>query len=437
MRSHSKISEARLWHPFSQMATETSPIKVVKGEGSVLTLSDGRKVIDGISSWWVNIHGHSHPLIAAAIGQQAAQLEHVIFAGFTHDPALEASQKLVEILPQGLRNVFFSDNGSTAVETALKQAIQYWRNIQQPQRQLFIGFEGGYHGDTVGAMSIAGRTVYTNHFHELMFKVVTVAFPETWIGDSEIEAKELKALKELDVLIDEFGDQIAALVMEPLIQGPAGMRMCRPEFVAEVVRKIQAAGALVIFDEVMTGFGRTGEFFACVKAAVTPDLICLAKGLTGGFLPLAATVCTDRVYEAFLGEHPARTFLHGHSYAGNPICCAAASVSLDLLRAEQAFRKIEPGYGGLVEQLQALAHIEKIRVCGTVIAFDVKGGFDPVQFRKAALDLGVVIRPIGKTIYLLPPYCLTEVERQRLHGTVLDLTKQLKTCHGATSCGIC
>lgn len=436
MSSHSKSCEARIWHPFSQMAIETSPLKVVKGEGAILTLEGGRRVIDGISSWWVNIHGHAHLKIAEAIAKQAAKLEHVIFAGFTHDPALEASQKLVRILPKGLRNVFFSDNGSTAVETALKQAIQYWQNIRQPKRNLFIGFEGGYHGDTVGAMSIAGKTIYTNHFHELMFKVITVPFPETWASDPEIEAKESAALIELDRLIEEFGDQIAALVMEPLIQGPAGMRMCRPQFIAEVVRKVRQAGALVIFDEVMTGFGRTGEFFACIKADTIPDIICLAKGLTGGFLPLAATVCTDRIYDAFLGEHPTKTLLHGHSYAGNPICCAAASASLDLLQEEQAFRN--HNHDELIEQLNVLPGVEKIRTCGTVLAFDVTGGLNPTQFRNDAIDLGVILRPIGKTIYLLPPYCLMDQDRKQLHAAILKLsTGQGSKEQTSDSCNIC
>lgn len=436
MSSHLKNYEARIWHPFSQMATETSPLKVIRGEGAILTLDDGKQVIDGISSWWVNIHGHAHPKISEAIAKQAATLEHVIFAGFTHDPAIEASTKLVQLLPKGLRNVFFSDNGSTAVETGLKQAIQFWRNISQPGRNLFVGFEGGYHGDTVGAMSIAGKTVYTNHFHELMFKVMTIPFPETWMDDSEVEAKETAALKELDRILEGFGNQIAALVMEPLIQGPAGMRMCRPQFIVAVVRKIQAAGALVIFDEVMTGFGRTGEFFACIKAGIAPDIICLAKGLTGGFLPLAATVCTDRVYEAFLGEHPTKTLLHGHSYAGNPICCAAASASLDLLQEGQAFRNY--AYDDLVEQLKYLPSVEKIRTCGTVLALDVKGNLNSGEFRKQALELGVLLRPIGKTIYLLPPYCLTKQEKKQLSAAVIKLSSKCQVNDFLNnSCNIC
>lgn len=291
-----------IWHPFTQERTAPLPIAIEKAVGSYLYDEKGAAYLDLISSWWVNLHGHGHPDIAKAIYDQARQLEHVIFARFTHEPAVSLCEKLQALLPQKLSRFFFSDNGSTAVEVALKMACQYWSNKGFPEKTLFLSFEGGYHGDTFGSMSV-GTSAFHRPFSKLCFPTLTLPFPATWEGDQEVEAKENHALNVLEDLLKTNGSQISALILEPLIQGVSGMRVCTPEFMKKVVDRVRAAGILVIFDEVMTGFGRTGTHFALEQTKVVPDFLCLSKGLTGGFLPLALTVTTEDVYEAFLSDH--------------------------------------------------------------------------------------------------------------------------------------
>jgi adenosylmethionine---8-amino-7-oxononanoate aminotransferase len=406
----------RIWHPFTQMLTADPPLEVCRGKGVYLELRDGRKLVDCISSWWVNIHGHARPEIAEAIFEQAKKLEQVIFAGFTHQPAEELAATLVENLPGDLKHVFFSDNGSTAVEVALKMAYQYWQNLGE-KRTRFIAFEGGYHGDTVGAMSLGRGSPFWEKFEPLMFSIDLVPYPFTFEADPDPEAKEEAALAALENLLAGRQIEHAAICIEPLIQGAAGMRLCRAEFLQKLRQIADKYRLLLIFDEVMTGFGRTGDWFACTRSRVTPDIVCLSKGITGGFLPLSVTICQPAIYESFLSEKPDRTFFHGHSYTANPLACAAAVASWKLLRENQhLFQNMEKMHRRLAEnELAELPLLQRMRFSGTIFAADVTAGESSNYFnhlsplmKRRFIDKGFLIRPLGNTIYLMPPYCISE-----------------------------
>jgi adenosylmethionine-8-amino-7-oxononanoate aminotransferase len=421
---------AHIWHPFTQAQTADPPIPVVSGKGATLLTADGREIVDLISSWWVNIHGHAHPKIAQAIAEQATRLEQVIFADFTHAPAVTLAERLAAILPGGLSRVFFSDNGSTSVEIALKLAWQYWINTGEAHRNRYLAFEGAYHGDTFGAMSAGASSGFYDPFKPLLFQVDTIPFPETWLDDGAVEAKETVALAALDAWLFRHGAELAAFIAEPLIQGAAGMRMCRPSFMAQVVERIRAVGGLVIFDEVMTGFGRTGATFASDVIGVAPDLICLSKGLTGGFLPLSVTVCGERIYEAFLGGGFERAFAHGHSFTANPLGCAAALASLDLTLAPetaQAWQRIEARHRQGLAQLARVPTLKHFRMTGTIAACDLDipgtayGAALGRQLKKAFLARGLLIRPLGPVLYLLPPYCITDAELDRAYAAIAEV----------------
>ncbi len=421
-----------VWFPFTTIAGMATPLKVVGGRGSRIFLEDGRSLIDCISSWWVNLHGHAHPHIAEAIGRQALELEHVIFAGFTHEPAERLAAALSLALPGTLERVFYSDDGSTSVEVALKIAYQYWANVDE-RRPVFLAFDGAYHGDTFGAMSVGGESPFTGVFDELLFSVERLPFPDTWIGDDGAEGREAEVLERLRTrLADDSLPAVAGVIAEPLIQGAGGMRMCRDDFLRGLRRITEEAGTLLILDEVMTGFGRTGARFACERAGVEPDLICLSKGLTGGFLPLAVTVASRRVYEAFVSGDAMKTFWHGHSYTANPLGCAAALASLELLgEAEPVFSNMEAHHRAFLDRLDPKL-TERPRVTGTVAAFDVRtegagGYFDRVgdAIKRRTLDKGLLIRPLGNTIYFMPPYSLTEEEREAMYAGTLELVAEV------------
>jgi adenosylmethionine-8-amino-7-oxononanoate aminotransferase len=411
------LDARHIWHPFAQAETGPPLPVAVGGEGAYLLTAEGRRYLDLVSSWWVNLHGHGEPSIAAAIATQAASLEQVIFADFTHAPAAKLAAELASLLPGDLNRLFFSDDGSTAVEVALKMALQYFPLIGQSERRRLIGFDKGYHGDTVGAMSLGHSSGYFRAWQGLLFPVDCVPFPETWQGDDAVEAKEAACLIALDRAL---GPDVAAVIVEPLIQGAGGMRFCRPVFLRAVAERVAASGALLICDEVMTGFGRTGGLFACEQAGIVPDLICLSKGLTGGFLPMGATVARDGFCDAFIGQTLDRAFLHGHSYTANPLGCAAGLASLALLRGEKCLTQRR----GLEEvQRQRVAALSErrpelhARALGSVAALDLGQGDygDHSSDRIKALfwDHGMLIRPLGPVVYLLPPYCATADELHR------------------------
>lgn len=421
-----------IWHPFTQMKTAPQPLKVRKGKGIWLELEDGRRIVDCISSWWVTIHGHSHPVLANALFQQAQELEHVIFAGFTHEPAEQLARKLLAHLPKSLTRVFFSDNGSTAVEVALKMAYQYWYN-QGEKRTKFIGFEGGYHGDTLGAMSVGGSSPWWQTFKNLMFSTDVVPFPATFDEDSDVETREEETLEKLAYLLEQNCDRYAGIFIEPLVQGAAGMRVCRPQFLCSLQRLARSFNVLLIYDEVMTGFGRTGELFASLKSNTSPDLLCLSKGLSGGCLPLAVTVATEKIYQAFYSDDINRAFFHSHSYTGNPLACATGIASLELLEENPgAYRGMEHQHRRCIEQyLAEHPKLERIRCCGTIAAMEVKTERESFLnatnsvLRSRFLAEGFLLRPLGNTIYLMPPYCISNSELESIYQAICRILNDL------------
>ena len=416
-----------LWHPTTQVAVAPEPLRVVSARGCLLELDDGRQLIDAISSWWVTLHGHAEPSIAAAIGRQALQLEQVIFANFTHPPAEQLATRLSTLT--GLERLFFSDNGSTAVEVALKIAWQWWRNQGSERRQL-IAFEGAYHGDTFGAMALGDRSIFTAPYDDLLFDVARIPWPHTHWGDGGLEQREAEALAQLDRALQT---PTAALIVEPLIQGASGMRLVRAGFLRAVQERLRASGALLIADEVMTGFGRTGALFASQRAQLQPDLVALSKGLTGGFLPMGVTLASERLYRGFISDTPAHTFFHGHSFTANPLGCAAALASLDLLqRNPERFQQFEARHRPGLEQLSAHPLVKRVRCLGTMAAFEVEAGaasyLNPVgrQIQRLCLEQGVFLRPLGHVVYLLPPLGISETQLQRCYGALEAALGQLQ-----------
>lgn len=423
-----------IWQPFTQMKTAPPPLMVRSGQGAILELADGRQIVDCISSWWVTIHGHGHPRIAQAIYEQAMKLEQVIFTGFTHEPAEKLASRLLSHLPPNLSRVFFSDNGSTSVEVALKMAYQYWLNQGQTTRTSFIGFDGGYHGDTIGAMSIGGSSEFWHPFKPLMFSMQSVPYPATWDGDQEVELKETQSLQALDQLLEKDPHAYAGIFIEPLIQGAGGMKVCRPEFLRALRQRAKQANILLIYDEVMTGFGRTGDWFACSKSQTAPDIICLSKGLSGGFLPLAVTIATEEIYQAFYSDDLHRAFFHSHSYTGNPLACAAGLASLELLEANpEQFQSIETKHRRFIDNwIKGNPRLTRTRTCGTIAALDVTtdnfdGYFNSLGplLRARFIEQGFLIRPLGNTIYLMPPYCITDELLESIYRTISQTVSSL------------
>jgi adenosylmethionine-8-amino-7-oxononanoate aminotransferase len=415
-----------LWHPYTQMQTAPPPLPIVGGSGVYLHTADGRRILDGISSWWVNIHGHSHPLLNAALATQAARLEHVMFASCTHPPAVDLAERLVAALPRGLTRVFYSDNGSTAVEVAVKLAIQYWINQSQRQRRAVVALHHAYHGDTVGAMSVSEDSIFTGAFTSLLFPVERAHAPYCYRCPLGLERSSCRiaCLSDLEQTLARLGDTAAAVIVEPMLQGAGGMLVWPHEFLTGVRRLCDQFGVLMIADEVLTGFGRTGRMFACEHAAITPDIICLSKALTAGYLPLGATCTTEGVYAAFLSDDRSRTFFHGHSFTANPLACAVALASLDLFEREGTLDRVmrlEAQLKDKLEPMRNIALVGDVRVIGGVGAIELVsdrvtkygGGYlDALgpTLSAAFLDRGLLLRPLGNVLYFMPPYVITEEE---------------------------
>lgn len=402
-----------IWHPFTQHGLEPNPVEITRAKGAWLETAAGEQVFDAISSWWVTTHGHSEPAISAAIAAAAGTLDQIIFAGFTHDAAETVARELVAMTPPGLSHVFFSDSGSTSVEVALKMALGYWRNRSESRHRI-IALEHAYHGDTVGTMSAGARGVFNAAYAPLLFDVVRMPAP--------LPGSETAALEHLDALCRD--PSAAAFICEPLVLGAGGMLMYSAETLAEMHAICARHGVLFIADEVMTGFGRTGTAFAVEQANITPDILCLAKGLTGGALPLAATLCKREIFDAHVSDDRARMFFHSSSYTANPIACAAAAANLKLWSSGVVMPRVADLCAAQAACARAFIasrqDIEILRQCGTILAFDlIRSNEAPgdgylsdiaLPLRKAALKHGVLLRPLGGTVYVMPPYCTTAVE---------------------------
>jgi adenosylmethionine---8-amino-7-oxononanoate aminotransferase len=423
---------ANLWHPYTQMHTAAPPLPIVRGSGVYIYTEDGRRILDGISSWWVNIHGHSHPRLNQALAKQAEQLEHVVFAGCTHEPAVALAERLVALLPKPLTRVFYSDNGSTAVEVAVKLACQYWSNLGQPERNVFIALEHGYHGDTVGAMSVSAESVFTRPFAPLLFSVQRAHPPYCFrcpVGLSR-DRCHIDCLGHLDSLLRQHASRVAAVIAEPMLQGAGGMIVWPSEYLNGVRRLCDRHGVLMIADEVLTGFGRTGRMFACEHADVAPDVICLSKALTAGYLPLGATVVTSAIFDAFLSDDRSRTLFHGHSFTANPLACAVALASLDLFAERDVLgdvRRIEQQLRDGLTALRSLPLVGDVRVIGGVgiveLADDSAGYLDALGPRLGAafVERGLLLRPLGNVIYFMPPYVITADEVEWAIGQMVEV----------------
>jgi adenosylmethionine---8-amino-7-oxononanoate aminotransferase len=406
-----RLDREHLWHPFTQQQgwAEEEPLIVERGEGSYVIDSDGRRYIDGVSSLWCNVHGHRHPTIDRAVHDQVDRISHSTMLGLGHPGASELAGRLVEIAPLGLSRVFYSDSGSTAAEIALKMAFQYQqqRGGEHPARTSFVRLRDAYHGDTIGSVSVGGIDLFHSAYGPLLF---------------DTHAAEPGDAASLARILSVHAGEIAAVIVEPLVQGAAGILVHPPGYLRAVRELCDHHGILLICDEVATGFGRTGTMFACDQEEVAPDLMCLAKGLTGGYLPLAATLATERIYEGFLGApEEQRTFFHGHTYTGNPLACAAAIANLDVFEEERTILRLQPKIrllGELLAEIEAMPEVAEVRGRGFMVGIDL-GEHDPSlrmghRVTLEARKRGAIVRPLGDTVVLVPPLSISEEDLQRL-----------------------
>ena len=414
-----------IWHPFTSLLDGGEPLLVESAKGIYLHLQDGRKIMDAVSSWWVNLHGHGHPVIAQAIAEQAKKLEHVIFAGFTHQPAILLAENLLSILPKNQSKIFFSDDGSTAVEVALKMGIQYWHNQGVRTKTKIVALEGAYHGDTFGSMSVGERGAFNQAFAPYLFEVEFIDFPTL-----ENEGKILKDF-EKKLLTKETG----IFIYEPLVQGAAGMRMYAPEILEKLISLAQQHDVVCISDEVFTGFGRTGKLFASDYLKVQPDIVAVSKGITGGFLPLGVTSCSDKIVDAFLSAETSKTFFHGHSYTANPLACAAANASFDLLMSEmcqQNIRQITRSHLDFISKIKHHPSLKNIGSLGTILAMELQTKEGTSYFNETRkkiypffLERGILLRPLGNVFYVLPPYVITGEELNLIYAAIEEFLQAL------------
>ena len=413
-----------IWHPFTQQWNQKPNIVIEKAKGVWLYTNDGTKILDAVSSWWVNLFGHTNPVIAEAIGNQAKQLEHVIFAGFTHPKAVEMSEKLLSILPDNQSKVFFSDNGSTSVEVALKMSFQYFSNKEEKRKKV-VAIEGSYHGDTFGAMAVAERNAFSKPFDEFLFDVDFLPFPDGK-NDSEVIHKFTELVK---------SGEVASFIFEPLLQGTAGMRTYSAETLSNLIKIAHQFDVICIADEVMTGFGRTGENFASNYLTEKPDIFCLSKGITGGFMALGLTTCTTKIHNAFVNEDKLKTFFHGHSYTGNALACAAACASLDLLISDEHqsnIKRIKNKHADFKTRIENHLKINKVNHLGTVISLELKTDESSSYFNNLRdflynyfLEKNILLRPLGNVLYIIPPYVITNEELYLIYKEIEGVLNEL------------
>ncbi|MFH1287201.1 MAG: adenosylmethionine--8-amino-7-oxononanoate transaminase [bacterium] len=436
-----------IWHPFTQMKDycEEDPLIIEKGKGVYLYDIYNRKYIDGVSSLWLTVHGHQKKELDNAIKSQLKKIAHSTLLGLSHPPAIELAEKLVEIVPKGLTKVFYSDNGATSVEIALKIAFQYYkqRNNPKPKKEKFIAFRNAYHGDTVGAVSIGGIDLFHQCYKSLLFKTIFADYPYCYRCKEKQKCKNLtesKCVKNLEILLKKYHKEIAGMIIEPLIQGAGGMIVAPYGFLKEVRKLCYKYDVLLIADEVATGFGRTGTMFACSQENVIPDILCIAKGITGGYIPLAATMVTENIYNAFWGDYKERkTFFHGHSYTGNPLGCAAALANLKIFKNENTIKKLGLKIKYLKNVLgkcRELEHVGDIRQCGMMAGIELvknKGSKSPylweekigIKVSKEARNNGLIIRPLGNVIVLMPPLSINKKELKGMVDIVYEAIKKV------------
>lgn len=428
MESISARDSRVTWHPYTPMKLRPDAIGIVRGEGAYLIAENGDRYLDAISSWWVNLHGHSNPHIAARVSEQLTTLEHCIFAGFTHPPAVELAERLLAILPGPMSRIFYSDNGSTAVEVAIKMSLQYWNNLGRPRKKI-VAIEGAYHGDTFGAMAVSARSIFTAAFTEYLFDVSFVPFPAAGAEQETLQALE-------DLLKTE---QVAAFIAEPLVQGSAGMCMYGLDTLEAMFALCRKYGTLIIDDEVMTGFGRTGKLFAADGLQTKPDMICLSKGITGGTMAMGVTATTAAIFDAFYDDDKMKMLYHGHSYTANTVSCAAALASLDLTLSDecsQARKRIEQAHSAFAQQIKGHPVLADVRQAGTIIALEV--ATDGYAYHSTLrdriynyfLDRKILLRPLGNIIYILPPYCTSNDDLQQVYDAITTLLNTLATERG-------
>lgn len=407
-----------LWRPYTQMGTAPPPLEAVRTHGSRIVLADGRELVDGIASWWTAVHGYNHPHIRAAVAAQLEAMPHVMFGGLTHAPAERLAARLASLLPGDLDHVFFTDSGSVAVEVALKMAAQMWRNRGVSGRTRFLAFRGGYHGDTMGAMSVCDPD-------EGMHRAFDGYLPAQMFCDLPRSAAETAAL---DAVLVEHRESLAAIIVEPLVQGAGGMRMHAPEVLATIARLARRHGLPLIADEIFTGFGRTGTLFACEQAGIVPDILCLSKALTGGTMALAATVARREVFEAFLSDDPAAALMHGPTFMANPLACAAANASLDLFdtepRLDQA-RAIEARLSEGLTPLRDLPGIAEVRVLGAIGAVQFATAPDLADLKSRFTARGVWVRPFGDIVYLTPALTIEAADLDHLLASVVSVVREV------------
>jgi len=410
-----------IWHPYTQMLDSCPAIAIVRGEGAYLFGEKGERYIDAISSWWTNIHGHAHPYIANKVAVQLQQLEHVLFAGFTHEPAVVLAEKLLEKLPSNQARIFYSDNGSTAVEVALKMAFQYWHN-KGAVRNKVIAFKNAYHGDTFGAMSVSGRGAFNEAFKNLLFDVIYI--------DAPVKGSEETSFLQLE---NALSDNIASFIFEPMVQGSAGMVMHSGEQLQRMIALCKSKGVITIADEVMTGFGRTGKFFALDHLSENTDIVCLSKGITGGAMAMGVTSCSQNIYDAFLSDDKMKTFFHGHSYTANPVSCSSAIASMELFEIENTFARIasiEAKHKGFMKKNKDSLH--SFNCCGTILAIEMKtkegtSYFNSLRDKAYAyfMSKGILLRPLGNVIYLMPPYCISDKDLDYIYNEITSFLNSL------------
>jgi adenosylmethionine-8-amino-7-oxononanoate aminotransferase len=429
-------SPLKIWHPFTNSALDPAPIEIERADGVWLYSKDGRKIIDAVSSWWVNIHGHANLRIAEAISAQARKMEHVILAGFTHEPAEELASRLRKWVAPSITHMFFSDDGSTAVEVALKLALQYFSNTGRSEKREIVALEHGYHGDTAGAMSVSDDSPFTDPFRSMRYQVHRVhsAYCYRCPVGLRRESCHIECVGKLEELLAERGEKIAAVIVEPLLQAAGGMIVHPVEFLQRVRALCTKHGVLLIADEVLTGFGRTGKMFACDLAGVAPDLMCLSKGITGGFLAMGATLCSDHVESAFRSQNRLHTFYHGHSYTGNALACAAAVESLKIFDDEPVFDRIAEIArinSERLAQFKRFPIVSDIRQIGTIGAIELRAedagylsAMRPKLYR-FFLERGVLLRPLGNVVYVLPPYVISPVELNHVYDVIQDAIQTL------------